>query len=347
MKIDTENYLTATQAAEALGASKRAVYRAMARATDDGQETFVTIFGRSLLPRDRLDVLKAYYYPCYSEAHQAKVKEWGAAGGATKAANRLAAGLPAKSPKVPKPPAPPTPDGIKRGRGRPRKYLRPEETSPDAGGESRTIVAGLPPPRIQMPDIALGSYEAAAITGTQWGRPARLAKAGKLIYRPLESVWSDDRRNEVFLYSLHDCIENYQDYIASTSNGRPPGKPRAEECLAQHSLMMKRLRDVEPILYDDAIGTAEAATILGVHITLVNRLIREGKIKARVPFNDRYPDRVGGNYIVSRRSAEENQAKYSALESAGKKTGTKRTPGKARVVSRPAPVRKKPHKRMS
>lgn len=89
MKIDTENYLTAAQAAEELGACKRAVYRAMARATEDGKETFVKIFGRSLLPRSRLAVLKAYYYPPYSEAHQAKVKEWGASGGSTKRDNRL------------------------------------------------------------------------------------------------------------------------------------------------------------------------------------------------------------------------------------------------------------------
>lgn len=89
MKIDTENYLTATQVAEELGASKRAVYRAMARATEDGKETFVTLFGRSLLPRSRLAVLKAYYYPPYSEAHQANVKKWGAAGGSAKRDNRL------------------------------------------------------------------------------------------------------------------------------------------------------------------------------------------------------------------------------------------------------------------
>ncbi len=92
MKIDPNDYLTAAQAAEELGASKRAVYRAMARATEDGKETFVTIFGRSLLPRNRLDVLKAYYYPPYSEAHQANVKKWGASGGAAKRDNRLRRG---------------------------------------------------------------------------------------------------------------------------------------------------------------------------------------------------------------------------------------------------------------
>jgi len=120
MKIDTENYLTAAQVAEELGACKRAVYRAMARANEDGKETFVRIFGRSLLPRNRLDILKAYYYPPYSEAHQAKVKEWGAAGGATKAANRAAAGI------QPKPPKAPAVAGVKR-RGRPRKNPLPVE----------------------------------------------------------------------------------------------------------------------------------------------------------------------------------------------------------------------------
>ena len=198
-----------------------------------------------------------------------------------------------------------------------------------------------------LPDIALGSYEAAAVTGSQYSRPARLAKAGKLVYRPLASGWSEARQNEVFLYSFRDCDENYQEYMASLAGGRTPGRPRAEEYLAQREPMIKRLQAVEPILYDDAIGTAEAAIILGVHITLVNRLIRSGEIRARVTINDRYPDRAGGVYIVSRRSCEENRAKYAALEAAGKKTGAKRKPGTHRVVSRPAPVRKKPHKRMS
>jgi hypothetical protein len=95
----------------------------MARATAEGKETFVTLFGRSLLPRENLAVIKSYYFPYYSEAHQAKVKEWGAAGGATKAATRAAAGI------KPKPPKAPSPDGVKRGRGRPRKNPLPVEKS--------------------------------------------------------------------------------------------------------------------------------------------------------------------------------------------------------------------------
>lgn len=88
MKLDTNDYLTAAQVAEALGTNKRAVYRASARAIAEGHETFVTILGRSLLHKSRVALLKQFYYPYYSEAHQKKVKEWGAAGGATKHANR-------------------------------------------------------------------------------------------------------------------------------------------------------------------------------------------------------------------------------------------------------------------
>lgn len=121
MQIDTENYLTIDQVAAAMGTNRRSVYRALARATAEGKETFVTLFGRSLLPRERLAILKSYYFPYYSEAHQAKVKEWGAAGGATKAANRRAAGIPPKASKAP------APAGVKRGRGRPRKNPLPAD----------------------------------------------------------------------------------------------------------------------------------------------------------------------------------------------------------------------------
>lgn len=121
MNIDTENYLTISQVAEAMGANKRAVYRAMARATAEGKETFVLLFGRSLLPRENLAVLRSYYFPYYSEAHQSRVKKWGAAGGARKAANRAAAGI------EPKPPKAPPSDGVKRGRSRPRTNPLPAD----------------------------------------------------------------------------------------------------------------------------------------------------------------------------------------------------------------------------
>jgi hypothetical protein len=196
--------------------------------------------------------------------------------------------------------------------------------------------AGLPARRIEMADIALGSYEAACVTGTQWSRPAKLAKEGKLVYRPLESGWSLEKKNEFFLYSLRDCDENYRDYLESVATGSLPGRKRSEECIAQREPMLARLREVEQILYDDAIGTSEAATILGVHITMVNRMVREGKLRARKAFNDRHGEGKGSVYIVSRRACEENRHKYAALEASGTKTGMKRSPGK-RTVARTVP----------
>ena len=100
--------------------------------------------------------------------------------------------------------------------------------------------------------------------------------------------------------------------------------------------MLARLREVEPILYDDAIGTSEAATILGIHITMVNRMVRDGKLRARKAFNDRHGEGKGSVYIVSRRSCEENRQKYTAMEASGTKTGSKRNPGK-RAVARTIP----------
>jgi len=194
-----------------------------------------------------------------------------------------------------------------------------------------------------IPDIAIGSWEAACITGTQWSRPAKLAKAGKLVYRPLESGWSLDKKNEFFLYSLHDCEQNYRDYVADVATGTLPGRRRSEECIAQREPMLSRLRDVEQILYDDAIGTSEAATILGVHITMINRMVRDGKLRARKAFNDRHGDGKGSVYILSRRACEENRQKFAMLEAAGTKTGMKRNPGKRTVArtSPPKPTKKR------
>jgi hypothetical protein len=123
MKINTDDYLTAQQAADAMKTNKRAVWRARARAEKDGKETFVLIFGRTLLPRNRLPVLRSYYFPgkgAYQKANKAKVKAWAASGGRAKAAKT--------EPKAPKVLAPPLAEGVKRGRGRPRKYLRPDGT---------------------------------------------------------------------------------------------------------------------------------------------------------------------------------------------------------------------------
>lgn len=91
MKIDTDKLLTVEEAGEQLGTNKRAVYRALKRAAAAGKQITVEVFGRTLIPVKNVEVLREFYYPYYSDAHQRKVKEWGAAGGNTRWAKARAA----------------------------------------------------------------------------------------------------------------------------------------------------------------------------------------------------------------------------------------------------------------
>jgi selenocysteine lyase/cysteine desulfurase len=87
MKIDTDKFMTVEQAGALFGANKRAAYRALKRARKAGKEITVVIFGRSLVPASAVETLKKFYYPYYSEAHQANVKKWGSQGGRQKKIN--------------------------------------------------------------------------------------------------------------------------------------------------------------------------------------------------------------------------------------------------------------------
>jgi len=88
MRIDTESLLTIEQAADAIGApNKRPVYRAINRAKADGKEVTIVLYGKTLVPKAKVAVLREYYFPYYSEAHQKMVKQWGAAGGTQKKKN--------------------------------------------------------------------------------------------------------------------------------------------------------------------------------------------------------------------------------------------------------------------
>lgn len=92
MKIDLDKYLTIPQAMAALGASRRAIYRSIERAIEAGHENVTaTILGRSLIPVAAIPILKQFYYPYYSKAHQAMVREWGRKGGRQKKINAKAA----------------------------------------------------------------------------------------------------------------------------------------------------------------------------------------------------------------------------------------------------------------
>jgi hypothetical protein len=87
--MNIEDFMTVAEAATAIGApNKRAVYRAIARAAAAGHATTAEVYGKQVVARAALATLQQFYYPYYSDQHQANVKKWGAAGGAAKAANR-------------------------------------------------------------------------------------------------------------------------------------------------------------------------------------------------------------------------------------------------------------------
>lgn len=87
MRIDTDRHMTVDEAAAAIGASRRAVYRAMDRAESEGEVVSVSVFSRRLILREKLDALKARYFPFGSSRRHELAVACGRAGGTRKAAN--------------------------------------------------------------------------------------------------------------------------------------------------------------------------------------------------------------------------------------------------------------------
>jgi hypothetical protein len=88
-RIDLSKYMTVAELRAEIGCSQRVVWRVIDRV---GRERCcIKLLNATLVKKSMLEELRSHYYPYYSEAHQAMVKEWGAQGGATKAANAAAA----------------------------------------------------------------------------------------------------------------------------------------------------------------------------------------------------------------------------------------------------------------
>jgi hypothetical protein len=86
--IDLDQYLTRDQACKALGCSVRTLWRTLDRAGRD--EVCVTLFGRTLIRKDKIPMIKEHYYGVGTKARTRMAKQWGASGGTTKARNRAA-----------------------------------------------------------------------------------------------------------------------------------------------------------------------------------------------------------------------------------------------------------------
>jgi hypothetical protein len=158
-------------------------------------------------------------------------------------------------------------------------------------------------------DLALGSYEAAALMGVHFTRPRRMFDDGTIDGRRLDPVWVASSPRDTLIYSSAACEKNYADYEEAQAKRNRGCRPRAwlsERPKAQRLLRSLTVR----ISYDDAIGTAEAAKILGVHHTLIRKLVVDGKLVARQAWNPRHS--VGRFYIISRKSCEQNRKDYAA-----------------------------------
>ena len=89
MKIDLDKFLTIEQLMTKIGCSRRAVFRVMRKAKDDGKTNyFVEVLGRTLVPVDKVEDLAQYYEPFGSERRSAAAKEYGRLGGTQKRINR-------------------------------------------------------------------------------------------------------------------------------------------------------------------------------------------------------------------------------------------------------------------
>jgi len=169
-----------------------------------------------------------------------------------------------------------------------------------------------------MKDLALGSYEAACLLGVHFTRARRMYDAGLIAGRALDPVWVATSSREFVVYSAASCEQNFRDHQAGRFG--KARNPRAY--LHLRSQVLKRLAG-ETVLYEDAIGTAEAAKLLNVHPTMVQKLATQGKLVARQPWNPRngVASRI---YLISRKSCEKNRRDIAALEAAGVKRGRAR-----------------------
>jgi len=183
-------------------------------------------------------------------------------------------------------------------------------------------------------DFALGSYEAAAIMGVHFTRPRLMAKAGKLVSRPLASGVKSPK-SMIHIYSRLDCDQEFKEYEqrVALNGGTASQRPRA--WLHLRPKAQKLLANVVQIEYADACSVQEASDTLRLAGTSqITRLIRSGDLVGRKAWNPRHSGSQGEAWIISRRSVEERKNKIVAAETVGKKRGIRKFVAKRKTRSR-------------
>lgn len=180
-------------------------------------------------------------------------------------------------------------------------------------------------PKDHVEPQAVGVAEAAALMGLHYVMPKRMAEKGVLTaHVATESANVEEPERFYAIYDSKECDDNYREYDEKVASrgGKSDRRPRGWLHLRPDAI--RHLRSVEtPIAFDDAITLGEASALLGVHHTLVPRMLRDGKLVGRVAWNPRGKS-ASRVWIVSRRSCLANVKEIKALEAAGKKRGRHR-----------------------
>jgi len=157
-------------------------------------------------------------------------------------------------------------------------------------------------------DHAIGSYEAACLMGVHFTQPKRMAERGLLTTRTFAQNDGGNDARVVAIFNRDECEKDYQGYDErfNANGGQTERRPRS--CIPLRAGALRALAKMEhQIPFGDAIGTYDAAKILGVHFTLVSRLVTQKKIVGRIL----YSKRAGAqrSWIFSRASCEREKAR--------------------------------------
>lgn len=179
----------------------------------------------------------------------------------------------------------------------------------------------------KIPPQAVGTFEAAALMGVHFTLPKRMAERGRLTSRVVtDDTFTDEPTRAYAIYDSGECEADYASYQESVDarGGKSERRPRA--WLHLRPDVVKYLSTVPPIAFDDAIGVGEASKILGVHYSLVARLVRDGKVVGRIAWSGRGAKGAKSSrlYILSRKSCLQNVKAVRAAEAEGTKRGRKR-----------------------
>lgn len=134
--------------------------------------------------------------------------------------------------------------------------------------------------KTKLPDLAIGSYEAAAILRVHWTQPRRMISRKQIVGRKIARAGG---RAEMYLYSLHDCLREWDEYQSAPPAANRPRTGDTE--LAKRVLAY--LASGPQIVYEDATNCHAVARILGVHPSLITRFIARGTIVNRETFSER------------------------------------------------------------